>query len=261
MRRNADRALVLAGHEPPRRGTGPVALVDVLRAASSEIEHYDRVTLSVQLEVFVAGSAATDTVHLLAELLENGTTFSPATSRVIVAADMPPGGDLVISVADAGPGMPEGKLRWLNWQLANPPLADGTLARHLGMFAVAHLAARHGITVELRLPPDGGVTAEARLPAALISAGAMQGGVEAVPDVLALGAPVPSADADAGLPRRTHRAQRVPGAAGGDGGGGETQHGPAADPALIARDRLASFQRGSRRAQADRGAAQPAQNR
>jgi len=123
------------------------------------------------------------------------------------------------------------------------------------------LAARHGITVELRLPPDGGVTAQARLPAALISAGVVQGGVEAVPDVLALGAPVPSADADAGLPRRTHRVQRVPGAAGGGGGGGETQHGPAADPALIARDRLASFQRGSRRAQADRGAAQAAQNR
>jgi signal transduction histidine kinase len=175
MRRNSERALVLAGHEIPRHETEPVTLVDVLRAASSEIEQYDRVTLNVQLEVSVVGSAATDTVHLLAELLENGTTFSPKTTQVILSADTSRSGDLVISMTDAGPGMSEEQLRWLNWQLAHPPLADGTVARHLGMFAVAHLAARHGISVALRLPPGGGTTAEVRLPAALISHDATPG--------------------------------------------------------------------------------------
>src|SRR5215467_11344064 len=82
--RNSDSALVLAGHEPPRPA-GPLALVDVLRAAASEIEEYGRVILDVQQGVYVSGSAATDTVHLLAELLENATTFSPETAQVIVS--------------------------------------------------------------------------------------------------------------------------------------------------------------------------------
>jgi signal transduction histidine kinase len=373
MRRNADRALSLAGHETPRRRTEPVALVDVLRAASSEIEQYDRVTLNVQLDVSVAGSAATDTVHLLAELLENGTAFSPKTTRVIVSADTSRSGDLVISMTDAGPGMSEGQLRWLNWQLAHPPLADETLAQHLGLFAVAHLAARHGISVALRLPPDGGITAEARLPAALIShdvtpgeadaglgagaAGAAAvaasprlpalrfpgpeevparptlpaqptlpaGPAGAVPDVLPQGAPTPapapapsaaapvpepaSAEPDgappsleaveseylpargagllqpgepqagqpaagqpdaaaggrasAGLPQRIQQAQQPqqPQPMPGPAAGPETPPDPMAESAQIARSRLASFQRGSRRARAARDATQPAQDR
>ncbi len=195
MRRNADRALVLAGYETPLPQPGPVTLLDVLRAAASEIEQYDRVALSVQLEVSVPGSAATDTVHLLAELLENGTAFSSDPTLVTVSADILRGGDLVISVTDAGSGMPDGQLQWLNWQLAHPPLADGNVEHHLGLFAVAHLAARHGIGVALRAPPGGGVIAEVRLPAALISRDAAPapalGEAEAIPDALPAAAPVP----------------------------------------------------------------------
>jgi signal transduction histidine kinase len=330
MRRNSDRALVLAGHETPGRWTEPVTLVDVLRAASSEIEQYDRVTLDVQLDVSVVGSASTDTVHLLAELLENGTEFSPKTTQVIVSADTARSGDLVISVTDAGPGISEEQLRWLNWQLAHPPLADGKVARHLGLFAVAHLAARHGIGVALRLPPGGGTTAEVLLPAALLSHDATPGeagaviGARADADFLPLGAPVrspapatsvaeggpepasaepdetlpifasveseylhtrgsglvqpgeppagqpaagqPAEAADcpaaggrtsAGLPQRSQQAQSVPGSA----VGGETPYAPMAESAQIAQSRLARFQRGSRRAQADRDAPQPAQDR
>ena len=81
MRRNSDSALVLAGHETPGHRTEPVTLVDVLRAAVSEIEQYDRVVLDVQQRVSVSGSAAADIAHLLAELLENATTFSPRTTQ------------------------------------------------------------------------------------------------------------------------------------------------------------------------------------
>lgn len=201
MRRNADRALVLAGYAAPVRQPGPVALVDVLRAAASEIEQYDRVAISVQLDVAVAGTAATDTVHLLAELLENGTAFSSDPTLVTVSADLPRDGDLVLSVTDAGAGLPDGQLQWLNWQLAHPPLADGNVESHLGLFAVAHLAARHGISVTLRVPPGGGTIAEVRLPAALISrdavpaageaAGAAGERADAIPEGLPVGAPVP----------------------------------------------------------------------
>jgi len=173
--RNADSALVLTGHENPRPAE-PLALVDVLRAAASGIEEYGRLTLDVQHGVRVTGSAATDAVHLLAELLENATTFSPETTQVIVSGYAVRGGGSLISITDAGMGMSGEELRLLNWQLANPSLADMAVAGHMGLFAVAHLAARHGITVTLSMPPDGGTTAEVYLPAALVSLDAGLGG-------------------------------------------------------------------------------------
>src|ERR1035441_1540857 len=144
--------------------------------AVSEIEQYDRVILNVQPGVSVSGSAAADTVHLLAELLENATTFSPKTTQVIVSGHKARGGGSLINVTDGGMGMPEEHLRQLNWQLAHPPLADVAVARHMGLYAVAHLAARHGIKVALGLRPAGGTTAEVHLPAALISKDTWPGG-------------------------------------------------------------------------------------
>ena len=176
MRRNSDSALVLAGHETPGRRTEPVTLVDVLRAAASEIEQYDRVNLNVQQGVSVSGSAAADIVHMLAELLENAATFSAKKTRVIVCGHTVRGGGLLISIVDGGKGMPEDQLRQLNGQLAHPPPADVAVTRHMGLFTVAHLAARHGIRVTLALPPGGGTTAEAYLPAALISEDSGRGG-------------------------------------------------------------------------------------
>jgi signal transduction histidine kinase len=175
MRRNADSALVLAGHETPRRRTDPVSLVDVLRAAVSEIEQYDRIILNIQRGVSVSGSAAADTVHLLAELLENATTFSPQATKATVSGYAAPGGGALMNITDGGTGMPQEQLRQLNWQLAHPPRVDVAVTRHMGLYAVAHLAARHGIKVALGLRPGGGTTAEVHLPAALISLDARPG--------------------------------------------------------------------------------------
>jgi hypothetical protein len=168
--RNSDSALVLAGHEPPRP-VRPIALVDVLRAAASEIEEYSRVILDVQQGVCVSGSAATDTVHLVAELLENATTFSPQTTQVLVSGHAVVGGGSLVTITDGGPGMSEEELALFNWQLDNPAPADMAVARRMGLFAVALLAARHGIMVTLSRPPDGGTTAEVYLPAAVTSLG------------------------------------------------------------------------------------------
>ena len=173
--RNSDSALALAGHETPRPA-GPLALVDVLRAAASEIEEYDRVILDVQHGVYVSGSAATDTIHLLAELLENATTYSPETTQVIVSGHAVVGGGSLIAITDGGAGMSDEELALFNWQLDNPATADMAVARRMGLFAVALLAARHGITVTLSKPRDGGTTAEVYLPAALVSLDAEPGG-------------------------------------------------------------------------------------
>jgi len=173
--RNSDSALVLADHETPRLAE-PLALLDVLRAAVSEIEEYRRVVLDVQQGVRVSGSAATDTAHLLAELLENATTFAPETTQVMVSGHGVVGGGSLITITDAGTGMSEDELTLLNQQLANPSPADLAVARHMGLFAVALLAARHGITVTLSTPPEGGTAAEVYLPDALISLDAEPGG-------------------------------------------------------------------------------------
>ncbi len=176
MRRNSDSALVLAGHETPRRWTEPVSLVDVLRAAVSEIEQYDRVVLDVQPAVSVIASAAVDIVHLFAELLENATAFSPATTQVIASGPAARDGGWLMSITDLGTGMPDEQVRQLNWLLAHPPLADASVARQMGLFAVAHLAARHGIKVTIGASPAGGTAAEVQIPAALISHDARPGG-------------------------------------------------------------------------------------
>jgi hypothetical protein len=172
--RTSDSALVLAGHEPPRP-VRPLALVDVLRAAASEIEEYSRVILDVQQGVCISGGAATDTVHLVAELLENATTFSPQTAQVLVSGHAVVGGGSLITITDGGPGMSEEELALFNWQLDNPAPADMAVARRMGLFAVALLAARHGIMVTLSRPPNGGTSAEVYLPAALISLGNTHG--------------------------------------------------------------------------------------
>ncbi len=176
LRRNSDTTHVLAGHETPHHRTEPVTLVDVLRAAVSEIEQYDRVVLNAQQGVSVSGSAAADIVHLLAELLDNATTFSPKTTQVIMSGHTVRGGGSLIKITDCGTGMPEEQLTQLNWQLAHPDLADVTVSPQLGLFAVAQLAARHGIKVALGLSPGGGATAEIHLPAALIAPDARAGG-------------------------------------------------------------------------------------
>src|SRR5262249_49162428 len=135
-----------------------------------------RVTLDVQQGVCVSGSAATDTVHLLAGLLENAATFSPETTQVIVSGYAVYGGGSLITITDGGTGMSEEELTRPNSQLATPSPADMAVARHMGLFAVGLLAARHGITVTLSTPPDGGTTAEVYLPAALISLDAAPSG-------------------------------------------------------------------------------------
>jgi signal transduction histidine kinase len=182
LRRNADSALVLAGDEAPSRWNEPLTLVDLLRAALSEIEEYGRVILDVEPTVSVAASAAVsasaavDIVHLLAELLENAATFSPATTPVTMSGRTARGGGWLVSIADRGIGMPDEQLRQLNEQLAHPPLADAAVASRMGLFAVAHLAVRHGIVVEIMPSPGGGTTAEVHIPAALISRDAGPGG-------------------------------------------------------------------------------------
>ena len=164
MRRNSENLLVLAGHEAARRWTQPVALVDVLRAAVSEIEHYERVVLNVQPGISVRGQVVNDVVHLLAELVENATAFSSGQTQVNVSGHLLNSGGVLLDITDQGVGMAADEMAQANWRLDNPPVVDVAVSRRMGLFVVARLASRHGIRVRLRQAASGGLTALIWLP-------------------------------------------------------------------------------------------------
>ncbi len=164
MRRNSENLLVLAGHESARRWNQPVPLVDVLRAAVSEIEQYERVTLNVQPGIAVRGLAVNDVVHLIAELAENATSFSSADTPVNVSGHLLNSGGVLLDITDLGVGMGSEEMAHANWRLDNPPVVDVAVSRRMGLFVVARLAARHGIRVRLRPASAVGLTALVWLP-------------------------------------------------------------------------------------------------
>jgi signal transduction histidine kinase len=164
MRRNSENLLVLAGQDLSRRWNRPVTLVDVLRAALSEIERYERVTLNVQPGIAVRGQAVSDVVHLTAELVENATSFSAADTPVTIAGHLLGSGGVLLEIADQGVGMVADEMAHANWRLDNPPVVDVAVSRRMGLFVVARLAARHGIRVRLRHADTGGLVALVWLP-------------------------------------------------------------------------------------------------
>ena len=164
MRRNSENLLVLAGHEASRRWSQPVPLVDVLRAAISEIEQYERVVLNVQPGIQVVGQAVNDVVHLVAEIVENATTFSPEDTQVYVTGQPLTSGGVLLDITDNGVGISEQEMAHANWRLDNPPVVDVAVSRRMGLFVVGRLAARHGVRVRLRHAQSGGLTALIWLP-------------------------------------------------------------------------------------------------
>ena len=168
MRRNAQSLLVLAGAEPTRLWSPAVSIGDVVRAALSEVENYGQVELADLGDIGVIGSAAGEVAHLLAELLENATSFSPPTSAVTVVGRAVPDGHQ-LAVFDYGLGMTAEELAEANRRLNQVSAFDRESNKMLGFQVVARLAARYDIKVMLTTTPGGnGVTAIVRLPKSLL---------------------------------------------------------------------------------------------
>ncbi|MEU3491768.1 sensor histidine kinase [Streptomyces massasporeus] len=176
MRRHSENLLVLAGTEHVQHAAGPVPLVDVVRAAVSEIERYERVRIAaLPPHAHIAGFAADDLSHLLAELMENATSFSPPDLPVEISGWLLENGEVMLSVQDEGIGMTEDRLERLNARLADfdpeaPYDQEGEDGLGLGLYVVARLAHRHGVRVQLREQKQGGVAAVVVLPRSLFAA-------------------------------------------------------------------------------------------
>jgi signal transduction histidine kinase len=167
MRRHAEGLIILSGAPPGRSWSAPVKLIDVMRGAVAEVEDYARVTASTQSKAALSGSAVTDVIHLLAELIENATTLSPPFTQVRVGGESVANG-FAIEIEDRGLGLSPQRLAELNDRLANPPDINPANTEQLGLFVVGQLARRHGINVTLRPSPYGGTTAVALIPRVLV---------------------------------------------------------------------------------------------
>ncbi|HVD14010.1 MAG TPA: PAS domain S-box protein, partial [Actinomycetota bacterium] len=168
MRRNAENLIVLSGVEQHRRRSEPVPLHDVVEAALAEVKAYSRVQVGGIHDLALSGQAAGDVAHLLAELIENATSFSPPITTVQISGD-PAGSGYVLEIEDRGIGMSDAELVEANRRLAAPLAADIAVSRMMGFHVVGRLASRYGIKVQLRHSWYGGVAALVLLPAVLLA--------------------------------------------------------------------------------------------
>ncbi|MEU0370372.1 nitrate- and nitrite sensing domain-containing protein [Streptomyces sp. NPDC006283] len=168
MRRHAEGLIILAGGAPGRRWRRPVPVVDVVAAAVGEIEDYTRVVVPPMPAVGVGAEAVADVVHLIAELIENATAFSPPFTQVTMRMAEVSGG-FVLEIDDRGLGMDAAELERAHAVLARPGDFDPAQDERLGLYVVGRLAGRHGIKVTLTRSPYGGTTAVVMLPTAVLA--------------------------------------------------------------------------------------------
>jgi signal transduction histidine kinase len=167
MRRHAEGLVVLAGDRPGRSWNRPVPLVDILRAAVAEVEDYPRVRVLTKSRAALAGPAVADVIHLVAELVENATIFSPQNTPVRVVGDVV-GRGFAVEIEDRGLGIAEATMAELNAKLADPPQMDPAATEQLGLYVAARLAKKHRIRVTLRDSPFGGTVAIVLMPRDLV---------------------------------------------------------------------------------------------
>ena len=167
MRRHSEGLIILSGETPGRGWRHPVRLVDVIRGAVAEVEDYTRIRVTIGTSAALIGPAVADVIHLIAELAENATIFSPPNAPVRIHGDIV-GRGFAVEIEDRGLGIAGEKLAKINHDLAHPPQFDLSGSEQLGLFVAAQLARRHEIRVTLQPSPYGGITAIVLIPKALI---------------------------------------------------------------------------------------------
>ncbi|MBE1459600.1 anti-sigma regulatory factor (Ser/Thr protein kinase) [Nocardiopsis terrae] len=170
MRRNGENFLVLTGHDGGESDAHDeiVPLLDVARAATSEIKDYPRVSLGKLPQTSITGLAADDISHLLAELLDNATANSPEHSQVVISAQELEDGRLMVVVEDEGVGIPETQLAELNSRLDGEPVLDDEVPRHMGLYVASRIAQKHGLETRLESRSFRGVSAYTIVPKGLL---------------------------------------------------------------------------------------------
>ncbi|MFD1541643.1 sensor histidine kinase [Nonomuraea guangzhouensis] len=250
MRRHAESLIILSGAAPGRAWRKPVPVVDIVRAAIAEVEDYTRVTVETMPGSALDGATAADLTHLVAELVENATIYSPPTTTVVVRGDLVSNG-YAIEVEDRGLGLSAGEYAAFNALLANPPEFDLADSDRLGLFVVARLAERHGIQVLMRRSPFGGTTAIVLVPRSLVNdQAALTAGSDetpALPSRTKKKALAVVNGTHAGLPRRVKQANLAPQLKADEPPEPDPEEKTERSPDEV-RDLFSAFQRGTQRA-------------
>lgn len=169
IRRHSENLVVLAGGTARCGADEPMAVLDVLRSAVSEIDEYQRVTVRPAAAAAVVGPVAGELVHLIAELLDNATSVTPQGTMVTLGGELTEDKSLLVEITDSGPGLPPDELQAINARLAGAPGVETSVAGQMGLFVVRELAARHGVTVRLRQRlGERGIAATVLLPPTLV---------------------------------------------------------------------------------------------
>jgi signal transduction histidine kinase len=167
MRRHAESLIILSGESPARGWRQPVPLVDVLRAAVAEVEDYTRIRVTATTQAALAGPAVGDVIHMIAELAENATIYSPPHTPVLITGSIV-GQGFAVEIEDRGLGLSTEHRVQINERLENPPDFDLSGTDQLGLFVAGQLAKRHHIKISLRNSPYGGTTAIVLIPHHLV---------------------------------------------------------------------------------------------
>jgi signal transduction histidine kinase len=167
MRRHAEGLIILSGEPAGRTWRHPVPLMDVLRAAVAEVEDYTRIRVEARTRAALAGTAVADVIHLIAELAENATVFSPPNTPVKISGDIV-GRGFAVEIEDRGLGITEERLAEINKNLVDPPAFDLSGSDRLGLFIAGRLARRHDIRITLRPSIYGGTSAIVIIPMVLV---------------------------------------------------------------------------------------------
>ncbi|WP_327120746.1 nitrate- and nitrite sensing domain-containing protein [Streptomyces sp. NBC_01341] len=168
MRRHAEGLVILSGAAPSRQWRKPIQLMDVVRAAVAEVEDYERIEVRRLPRIGVGGPAVADLTHLIAELLENATVFSPPHTAVQVHGERVANG-FTLEIHDRGLGMAPEVLLDANLRLAETPEFELSDTDRLGLFVVSRLAQRQNVRVSLQTSPYGGTTAVVFIPSQLLT--------------------------------------------------------------------------------------------
>ncbi|MFF2506897.1 nitrate- and nitrite sensing domain-containing protein [Streptomyces sp. NPDC058067] len=168
MRRHAEGLVILSGAAPSRQWRRPVQLMDIVRASVAEVEDYERIEVRRLARIAVTGPAVADLTHLVAELLENATVFSPPHTAVQVVGEQVANG-FTLEIHDRGLGMAAEALLDANLRLAETPEFELSDTDRLGLFVVSRLAQRQNVRVSLQQSPYGGTTAVVFIPDALLT--------------------------------------------------------------------------------------------
>ncbi|WP_338692956.1 ATP-binding protein [Streptomyces sp. Q6] len=163
--------IAILGGAVPRHINSPVPLATLLRQAVAETEHFARVrVIRPPAGYLVVGHAAAEAIHLVAELAENATRFSPPSTQVSIRPQAVAAG-IVVEIDDRGLGLTGDQAAQLNRLLAEPEhvdvnqqLRDG----RTGLLVAARIARRRGLSVRLQSNVYGGTQAVVLFPHAIL---------------------------------------------------------------------------------------------